>query len=697
MSRGEDNSSEPEGAGSATALLPPLVVDDARPDRPLRGEPLLAAGDRTLLRAETLIGKGLPRELNPLAYTGALAGFTFIIATVTGILLLFWYDTSVHSAWDSVAAMNEQPWGAGMIRALHRYSSDACVLFAVIHAVKVFLARKFTGARWLAWITGLLVLGLIWLDGWLGYWLVWDQRAQAIAVGTAKALDVLPIFPEPIARSFLTNGSINSLIFFAVFFAHVLLPIPIGIVIWIHLVRLKKPKFLPKRKLMIASTIVLVVISLAVPASLAAPADMAVYPSGFDLDWYYLLPLYLTDRLPGVWFWVVALGLLTGLSSLPWVLARKRKAPAETNQKTCNGCTQCYLDCPYEAISMVSIEGKDNLVSLVDPNRCVSCGVCVGSCDPGAMQYTELDRRQVLKRITGWLKQDGPRAIAFLCADGAGRNVNFDRETGLSDQLPGFRVVGIPCAAWLHSSLVEVAVKHGGRVLLAACEGSEPRCRLGAEIASERVAATREPVFHPERIPAGSFQFLQLDSNRGADLRQAAQRFLGEPDHGRADAAKPKLSGKLLAAGASILLLAGLTVLFSRFVYVEPERPPSLLIVSFKHAGEEKGEAGEVKSELAHLKGMKTRVELLPVRLRVKVNGEVVLEQSFDPRGIRRNSASVGTCEFPMQPGRHRVEVAIGDTADPAEWKYLESWDVEFEQSTRRVVQFDADHGFRWD
>src|SRR5690606_25483846 len=145
---------------------------------------------------------------------------------------------------------------------------------------------------------------------------------------------------------FLTNESINSLIFFAVFFAHVLLPIPIGIVIWIHLVRLKKPKFLPKRNLMIACTLVLVVISLAVPASLAAPADMSVYPANFDVDWFYLVPLYLTDRLSGVWFWVVGLGMLAGLSSLPWVLARKRKAPAETNQKTCNGCTQCYQDCP---------------------------------------------------------------------------------------------------------------------------------------------------------------------------------------------------------------------------------------------------------------------------------------------------------------------------------------------------------------
>ncbi|MCA8917223.1 MAG: cytochrome b N-terminal domain-containing protein, partial [Planctomycetes bacterium] len=502
MSSLPDIESDLSEAGSATTLLSPPIVEDARPDTPLRADPLLAAGDRALLRVESLIGRGLPRELNPLAYTGALAGFTFIVAAVTGILLLFWYDTSVHTAYSSVAAMDAQMWGPGLVRTLHRYSSDACVLFAVIHAIKVFVARKFTGARWLAWITGLLVLGLIWLDGWLGYWLTWDQRAQAIAVGTAQVLDVLPIFPEPISRSYLTNGGVNSLIFFAVFFAHVLLPIPIGAMIWIHLVRLKRPKFLPKRRLMIAATIVLIAASLAVPATLAAPADMAVYPDHFDVDWFFLVPLFLTDRLGGVWFWVVAVGLLAGLSSLPWVLGRKRKHPAETNQKACNGCTQCYQDCPYEAISMVAMEGKDNLVSLVDPNRCVSCGVCVGSCDPGAMQYQDLDRKAVLQRIRGWLKQQGPKAIAFLCADGAGRKISFDPTSGLSAQLPGFRIVGIPCAAWLHSSLVEVAVREGGRVLLVACEGSEPRCRLGSEITADRVGGRREPYFDEKRIPA---------------------------------------------------------------------------------------------------------------------------------------------------------------------------------------------------
>jgi quinol-cytochrome oxidoreductase complex cytochrome b subunit len=684
---------EPIGEG-ATGLLE--LVERSGPEAPVRGEPALAVGERVLEKAEHAVAGPLPASWNPLAWTGALAGFSFIVACVTGILLLFWYSASVHTAYSSVQAMDEQWWGAGLIRSLHRYSSDACVLFSLIHAVKVFLARKFTGARWIAWVTGLLVLGLIWLDGWLGYWLTWDLRAQAVAVGTADMLDVLPIFPEPIARSFLTNGDVNSLIFFAVFFAHVLLPIPIGIVIWIHLVRLKKPKFLPKRGLMIVSGIVLIAISLLVPADLAAPADMAAYPDGFVIDWFYLLPLYLTDRLAGPWFWVLALGSGLVLFSLPWTLGRKRRAPALVNTQTCNGCTQCFQDCPFEAISMVAAEGKDNLVSLVDPNRCVSCGICVGACDPGAMGYPELERREVRDRVLEWLRQDGPRVIAFLCADGAGRKLRFDRKTGLSPDLPGCRVVGIPCAAWLHGSFIEVIARKGGRTLLAACEGSEPRSRLGTEITSARVAGEREPEFRTDRVPEGAFRFLRIEGHNLAALRRECADFVaGQPVRERTRTPGPWR--RVAAAALLILLLGGATLMFSRFVYVAPDRPPSMLVVSFKHAGQEKRETGEVASELGHLKGMKERSELVPVRLRVLVDGEVVHEGTYEPRGIRNNSASVGAVSLPVAPGARRVQVWLGESADEGEWTYRLDETIEFSESRRRVVQFDASHGFRWE
>jgi len=669
-------------------------VSDARHDAPVRGDALLAAGERTWTRVEKILGRGLPEPWNPFAYTGALAGYTFIIAAVTGVLLLLWYDTSVHTAYASIQAMESQPWGSGLVRSLHRYSSDACVLFSVIHAVKILLSRRFTGARWIAWVTGIIILALIWLDGWLGYWLTWDQRAQAVAIGTAHMLDALPIFPQPVALSFLTNKDINSLIFFAVFFAHVLLPVPIGAVIWIHLVRLKKPRFLPTRKLALVTLAVLTLVSLLVPAALAAPADMAVISSDFDIDWFYLLPLHLTDRLGGITFWATSLGLFVGLCALPVLLGRRRRAPAFVNTPACNGCTQCFQDCPYEAVTMVPAEGKEKLVSLIDPARCVSCGVCIGSCDPGAIKYPELDRPAVRDRISAWLADSGgPHAVMFLCADSAARGLTIDPGTGLCVGLPGWRVVPVPCAAWVHSSMVEMIARKGGRAMILACESTEPRCRLGADIAQARAENRREPEFNPTKIPAGAFRFLRIGSASEADLRQAGKAFLDSTP-----STPTRSNGRawpLLAGVVTTLMLTGLTVALSRLPYAAPPAPPSVLVVAFKLAGNEAEAAADVESELPHMKGMKKRSRRLPVRLRVTIDGVVVHEQAYEPKGVRGDSASVGAIELAMQPGLHEIEVALGGSADSGKWDHVERHKVRFEHNRRRVLQFDE--GFRWD
>lgn len=672
----------------------PTVELLARPDRPLRGEAPLAATDRGLLRLEGWLGRGLPARANPLAWTGAISALSFLVAVVSGVLLLFWYSSSVHQAWDSVAAMNESRFGAGFVRALHRYSSDACVLFGVIHALKVLAARRFTGPRSLAWVTGLFLLALLWLLGWTGYWLVWDTRAQAVATASAHVLDALPIFPEPVARSYVRNEDINSLLFFAVFFAHVLLPVPMCFLLWVHLVRLRKPKFLPPRWLAAACVVALCGLSLLLPASLAARADMAAYPDGFSIDWFFLFPLHLMERVPPYAFWVLALGLLLGLSALPWLVARPRLAPARTEEKRCNGCTQCFQDCPYEAISMVPAEGKANLVSLVDPARCVSCGVCVGSCDPAAIDYEELQRRDVRDRLTRWMGEPGAgRDVVYLCADGAGRDVRHDESSGLSRDLPGWRVVAVPCAAWVHSSLAELVARHGGRSVVVGCGGTEPRCRLGSEVASQRALGLRDPKFDAGRIGNDRFRYLELN----ATGRRGLARALASAFEPAVAGFRRRPAALVITTVLALALFGGATAVGSESVYVPPPRPAAGLVVAFKHAGKPLEEEGAVDSELAHLKGMKKRASLSPVRLRVLVDGQIVHDGRYDPRGIHNNSASVGLAELGVTAGRHRVEVRIGESPDPSEWTWQAARELDFAPGRRHVVQFDADAGFRWD
>src|SRR5690606_30731566 len=88
---------------------------------------------------------------------------------------------------------------------------------------------------------------------------------------------------------------------------------------------------------------------------------------------------------PGV-AWLVGVVIAGGLLMVPW-LTRPRSdkaSPTSTvDPQLCTGCTQCSIDCPFTAITMVPrTDGRAELLAEVDPARCVSCGICAGSCAP---------------------------------------------------------------------------------------------------------------------------------------------------------------------------------------------------------------------------------------------------------------------------------------------------------------------------
>ena len=65
-----------------------------------------------------------------------------------------------------------------------------------------FVTGRYRGARWFSWFTGIPLLWLVFPLGITGYWLVWDQLAQYVAIASSELLDVLPIFGDPMARNF---------------------------------------------------------------------------------------------------------------------------------------------------------------------------------------------------------------------------------------------------------------------------------------------------------------------------------------------------------------------------------------------------------------------------------------------------------------------------------------------------------------
>jgi ferredoxin/coenzyme F420-reducing hydrogenase delta subunit len=667
---------------------------------------VLRAFDALFVRLDAWIDRVLPEELNPLAQTGAIANTTFIAAVVSGIVLLVWYSASVRSAYDSVSAMAASPWTARLARSVHRYSSDACMFFVLLHALKLFFQRRFGGARWLAWITGALLVAMLWITGWLGYWLVWDERARQVALGTARALDALPIFADPLSRSFLSDEDVNSLLFFVVFFVHMLIPLGMAIALWLHITRLSRPRFLAPWPMTLCVTGALIAASVARPADLARPAHMNVLPTSFHLDAWYLLPVALTDRLGAGALW--ALFLVSGLAvwSVPWTLGRGRARVAHVEVARCNACTLCQRDCPYDAIQMAPRTDDRPFAAQaeVDPSKCIGCGICAGSCDSAAIGLVWFDtvrERAKVDRFVDHAVARGERpAVAFVCGESAARDLSIDPADATCQKLPGYRVMRVPCAGWVHPLTIERALRHGAvGVLVVACGSGSQMYREGGRWAHARVDGSREPTLNRSKVDATRVRIVEAYRGDVGRLEREARALLAgvERPTRRRRGALLAFAGLALAGALSAIVLGA-----SRFGYALPPGGGSELVVSFKHPGSIESHCRDrTPEELQKLPPHMRQPRVCErrrawVRMRAYVDGLRVVDRKYEPKGIWDDGNSLALERIPVSVGPHVVRVELGDTDNDDDWDHVSEKQLEFAARGNRVVTFDKVDGFRW-
>ena len=238
--------------------------------------------------------------LNPLAQLGALGFFFFWIVAVGGIYLFAFFDTGIERAYKSVEYISRAQWfHAGVMRSLRRYASDLMVVMVATHLLRQFANDQYRGVRWFSWFTGLPMIWLLYGSGITGYWLVWDRLAQYVAITTSELLDRLPIFGEPIARNFVSTGTLTSRFFTLMVFMHIAVPLILLFIMWVRILRISRPKINPPRMLAAMSLVALIGVSLWKPALSQGHVDLAMAPVRVGLDWFYL-PLYpLTDMGPG--------------------------------------------------------------------------------------------------------------------------------------------------------------------------------------------------------------------------------------------------------------------------------------------------------------------------------------------------------------------------------------------------------------
>ena len=236
---------------------------------------------RLFSKVEAIFEFAFGQRLNPFAWLGAFGWYFYWIVAASGIYLYIFFDTGVVDAYASVESITHEQWFAGgVLRSLHRYASDALVVVVVLHLLREFGMDRMRGKHFFAWITGVPLLAFIYLCGISGYWLVWDQLAQYIAIATSEWLDELPFFGEPIANNFLDGTTLTGRFFTLMVFIHIFGPLFMLVLMWVHVQRHSSPKVNLPKPLALGTLAAMVVLSLVHPALSQGPADLDIVIGG---------------------------------------------------------------------------------------------------------------------------------------------------------------------------------------------------------------------------------------------------------------------------------------------------------------------------------------------------------------------------------------------------------------------------------
>ncbi len=184
---------------------------------------------------------------------GIMSVSAFLIALVTGVMLMFYYKPYPEAAYESMKDIHFVVPTGRLIRNLHRWSANIMVIAVILHMARAFYTAAYRKPREYNWLMGIGLLVVTLGLSFTGYLLPWDQLAYwAITIGAniaqsprevTDAVGITEVFDPGGFQRLLLLGSdqVGAEALIRFYLLHVMiLPLAIAALMGVHFWRIRK-------------------------------------------------------------------------------------------------------------------------------------------------------------------------------------------------------------------------------------------------------------------------------------------------------------------------------------------------------------------------------------------------------------------------------------------------------------------------
>ncbi|MCA1819793.1 MAG: cytochrome b N-terminal domain-containing protein, partial [Halobacteriales archaeon] len=162
----------------------------------------------------------------PLYCLGGLAFISFIILTISGVILSLYYiphyePQEVYTARDSVQLIMEKVTMGYVLRGVHHWGAHLMVACVFLHMMRVYFVGAYKKPRELNWVLGVTLLGITFFFAYSGYLLPADQLSIAAATIGQNMFGSIPAVGATIAGVIFGGTDINAGLIPRMYFLHV--------------------------------------------------------------------------------------------------------------------------------------------------------------------------------------------------------------------------------------------------------------------------------------------------------------------------------------------------------------------------------------------------------------------------------------------------------------------------------------------